>query len=103
MIDTGKRMSATANVLKEHGAREISVAATHAVFSEGILEKLQMPAIKRVVLTDSIKIAPKNQVDKLIQISVGPLIGKAISNIHDNKSVGSIFAAEEQEIEKYYN
>ncbi len=102
MIDTGKRMSATAEVLKAHGAREISVAATHAVFSEGIVDKLTIPAIKRVVITDSIKIAPENQVDKLIQISVGPLIGKAISNIHDNKSVGSIFTAEEQEIEKFY-
>lgn len=101
MIDTGTRMASTAAALKAHGAKEISAAATHAVFSEGIAAKLESPFIKRVVITDSIKIAPENQLDKLIQISVGSLLGKAIRNIHENKSVGAIFEAEAAEVEHY--
>ena len=85
MIDTGTRMMSAATTLKKYGAKEISVAAVHAVFSDGITEKLKSTIIKRLVITNSIKISSQNQLNKLIQINVGELIGKSIVDLHSDR------------------
>ena len=56
------------------------------------------PAIERIAnspikinATDSIDLPEEKKIDKITQISVGPLIGEAIRLIHEDKPVSPLF------------
>ena len=71
-----------------------SVATTHGVLVGPAVERLTGPMIDRVAITDTIpdlgRLGPL--AGKLDILSVAPLIGDAIRNIHDNKSVSSLLS-----------
>src|ERR1700751_5943497 len=50
---TGGTLVAGAQALKEHGASEVNVFVTHALFSDAALELLAGSVIDRIVVTDS--------------------------------------------------
>src|SRR4029453_9776175 len=49
---TGRTLIAGASGLKEHGAKEVNVFVTHALFSDEALEQIGDSAINRIVVTD---------------------------------------------------
>lgn len=55
IIDTGGTIVSAAKVLFEKGAKEIYVAASHAVFSKNAIAKIKGAGIKNIVITDSIE------------------------------------------------
>ncbi len=73
------------------GAIEVYASCTHPVLSGPAIERIANSAIKQLVVTDSIQLPPEKQIDKVKQISVGPLIGDAIKRIHENKPVSPLF------------
>ncbi|MFT8373431.1 MAG: ribose-phosphate diphosphokinase [Liquorilactobacillus satsumensis] len=91
MIDTAGTITLAAQALKDAGATEVYACATHPVLSGPAIERIENSPIKRLVVTDSIKLPEEKQIDKLLQVSVGPLIGDAIKRIHENKSVSPLF------------
>src|SRR5205809_1996228 len=54
MIDTAGTIVNAANYIKEKGAKDIYVAATHGVFSGEAIEKINASAIKEIIITDTI-------------------------------------------------
>ena len=76
MIDTAGTITLAAQALKDAGATEVLVAATHAIFSGPAVERLTHSAIEKVVVTDSINLPADKQMDKLDVVSVGPLMGQ---------------------------
>lgn len=92
MIDTGGTLLEGVKALLAHGARpEIHVCATHPVFSAPILERLAHPAIKEVLVTNTIPLGPEKQLDKIKTLSIGPLTASAIMRVHEESSVSSLF------------
>ena len=91
MIDTGGTITLAAQALKDAGATEVLVAATHAIFSGPAVERLTHSAIEKVVVTDSINLPADKHMDKLDVVSVGPLMGRAIMRIQENRSVTPLF------------
>ncbi|ANK65589.1 ribose-phosphate pyrophosphokinase [Loigolactobacillus backii] len=91
MIDTGSRVTTSVEALKNGGAKDIYAAATHAVFSDHATQKLQASALKKVIVTDSVQIPEGKQFPKLVELSVGTLIGKAISLIHADQPIDHLF------------
>ncbi|AUJ29157.1 MAG: ribose-phosphate diphosphokinase [Liquorilactobacillus hordei] len=91
MIDTAGTITLAAQALKDAGATEVYACATHPVLSGPAIERIENSPIKRLVVTDSIKLPEEKHIDKLIQVSVGALIGDAITRIHENKSVSPLF------------
>ena len=75
----------------EHGAKEVYVVASHAVFSEPAIERLQNSVFKKVILTDSINLPEDKKFEKLEIVSVGELIGEAITRISKNEAISSLF------------
>ena len=73
------------------GAKEVYACATHPVLSGPAIERLDKSPIKKIIVTDSIQLPEEKQIDKLTQVSVGPLIGDAIKRIHENKPVSPLF------------
>jgi ribose-phosphate pyrophosphokinase len=94
---TGSTLIAGAKALKEHGATEVNMFVTHALFSDRALEKLgECDDIERIVVTDTIPIDPRKQPDNMTVLSVAPLLAEAIMNVFADESVSGIFGGENQ-------
>ena len=91
-IATGKTVASAAEGLKEKGAKEIYVAATHAVFpGDAAVQLAEVPYIKEIVITDTMPLPPEKQHPKIKILSVAGLLGEAIIRIHEGRSVGALF------------
>jgi ribose-phosphate pyrophosphokinase len=91
MIDTAGTVSEAARALKELGARDIYVCATHALLSGPAVERLSNAPITEVAVTDTIEIPESRQFPTLKVLSVGELLAKAIRFTHSDQSVSSLF------------
>jgi ribose-phosphate pyrophosphokinase len=91
MISTAGTVCEAAKVLKEHGAKEIYVCATHPVLCGAARERLHSAPIKEVVVTDTIPVGPEWTTNGVRVLSVAKLLGEAILRIHSNESVSSLF------------
>ena len=91
MITTAGSICGAAAVLREAGAREIHVAATHGVLCGQAIERLESAPIHSVVITNSIPVRPEQNLDKMKVLDVAPLLGEAIKRIHRNESVSNLF------------
>ena len=96
LIDTAGTISEAAKLLKKEGAKDIYVCAAHAVFSGPALQRLEDAPIKAVVVSNSIPLNQKNLPKKIVQLSIAPLLGEAISRIHDDESISSLFGFEKE-------
>lgn len=94
IIDTAGTICEAARMLVEQGARDVYVCAVHPVFSGPALERLEKAPIKEVIVTNTIPMKDTVIPEKIKQVSVAPLLGEAISRIHDDKSVSSLFGFE---------
>lgn len=91
MIDTAGTVCEAARALRELGARDVFVCATHALLSGAAVERLKAAPITEVVVTDSVALAPEKRFDRLTVLSVGELLAKAIRFTHSEQSVSSLF------------
>jgi ribose-phosphate pyrophosphokinase len=91
MIDTAGTVTAAARALKQLGAKDIYVCATHALLSGPAVERLSNAPIKEVTVTDTVKIPPEHRFPQLTVLSVGELLAKAIRYTHREESVSSLF------------
>jgi len=93
MISTAGTICEAAKLVRERGARDIIVAATHAVLIGPALERLEQAPIKQVVVTDTIpdgrRLDPIR--DKLKLLTVAKLLGEAVHRIHHDLSVSALF------------
>ena len=90
-IGTGGTVIATADTLRAHGARDIFCYAAHPVLAGSASEILEESTIKELVVTDSLPVPPSKMGSKTSVVSVAPMLGEAISRIHNGSSVGAMF------------
>lgn len=91
MIDTGGTISKAAQALKANGAKGVTIACTHAIFSGRAIEHLSQDFIDQVVVTDTLPIPPEKQFEKLTVLSIAPLLAQAIHEVFEDGSVTSMF------------
>ena len=91
MISTADSICGAAEMVHEHGARQIFLAATHGVLCGGAIERIKNCPIKRLVITDTVPLAPEKNIPQIEVLSVAPLLGEAIKRIHRNESVSRLF------------
>lgn len=91
MIDTAGTVSEAARALKDLGAKDIYVCATHALLSGPAVDRLSNAPIKEVAVTNSIAIPESRKFPQLTILSVGELFAKAIRFTHADQSVSSLF------------
>ena len=91
MIDTAGTICKAADALYEQGAVDVVAAATHAVFSGPAVDRLKNSAISEVVVTNTLPIPEENRFDKLTELSIAPMIARAITEVFTNGSVTSLF------------
>ena len=91
IIDTGGTLMAGAQALIEAGAKDVYAAATHPLFSNNAIARLQESVIKQVVVTNTVVIEDLKKYNKITQLSIGQLLGKAVINIIDDEPISQIF------------
>ena len=92
IIDTAGTLCNAAQVVIDHGAREISALATHGVLSGPAIERINNSVLSKVWVTNSIPQAEKTRdCERLVVVSIGSLLGEAVKRIHHGDSISSLF------------
>jgi len=92
MIDTAGTVVQAAEAIRNEGAKEVSVCCTHPVLSGPAIERLNTPAIKEVIVTDTIPLHEKAQSCKKIKVlSMSGILSESIKRIYYNESISSLF------------
>lgn len=79
MISSGKTIVKAAELLRKHGAEEIEVFATHAVFSDEAAKLLQDSIVSRVFVTDSVHVPQVKRFPKLEILTLADMVVKEIT------------------------
>ena len=90
-VSTAGTLVEAANILKEHGAKEIYAGATHGVLVGPAIERIQNSPIKELVVTNTIPLEPEKQIDKVKVVSIAPLFAEAIKRVNEEKALGDLF------------
>ncbi len=91
MIDTAGTITLASQALIDAGATEVYASCTHPILSGPAIERIEASPIKKLIVTDSINLPQEKVIDRMVQVSVGPLIGDAIQRIHNNEPVSPLF------------
>lgn len=85
MISTGETIIAAAEALKNNGAKNVFVCATHGLFSGNAVERMASAPIERIFITDSI---PNDHLHPVVNVvSIASLVAEAIRRIHTHESL----------------
>jgi ribose-phosphate pyrophosphokinase len=92
MIDTAGTACKAANILKENGATEILMLATHGLFSGPAVERISESCFDKIIVTNTV--CPNKNVlecDKIKIIDVSWIIAEAIQRQHDGTSLSELY------------
>ena len=91
MISTGSSICGAAEMVKQAGAREIYLAATHGILCGEAPQRLASSPVTATVITDTIPLTEDRRPPNIQVLSVSHLLGEAIKRIHQNESVSRLF------------
>ena len=91
MISTGSSICGAAHHVHRAGAREIYVAATHALLSGPAVRRLQDSCVVEVAVTNTLALSDEKRFPKLTVLSVADLLAAAIRYTHSNESISQLF------------
>ncbi|MFM8185564.1 MAG: ribose-phosphate diphosphokinase, partial [Alphaproteobacteria bacterium] len=93
MVDSGGTLCNAGEVLIQKGANSVSAYVTHGVLSNKAFQKIANSKFKNLIITNSIQPTEEVLSTKNIRIiDISSLLGEAIKNISDEKSVSTLFA-----------
>lgn len=91
MIDTAGTVTKAVDALIEDGAKDVIIAATHAVLSGPAVDRLKKSRVSEVVVTNTLPLPEENRFDNLTVLSIAPLLARAIKEVFEDGSVTSLF------------
>ena len=92
IVDSAGTLCNAAAALMDKGAKSVSAYVTHGVLSGGAVARVTASPLQELVTTDSIAATEAVRVSHNIrQISIAPLMAKAIERISQERSVSVLF------------
>jgi len=93
MVDTAGTMVNAIRALRERGATEVYVIATHALLSGPAVDRLREADVMEVAVTDTVAIPVEKReaLPNLAVVSVANVLARAIESTHYNRSVSKLF------------
>ena len=92
MIDTAGTLCSAAANLKNNGARRVFCVASHGLLSGPAPDRIARSQLEEVVVTNTIPLkASARTNEKIVSLSVAPLLAQAISRVHHRQSVSALF------------
>jgi ribose-phosphate pyrophosphokinase len=93
-INTAGTLIETVGALERDGVQEIYACATHGIFSDPAMERIEASSVREVIVTDTVPLPADANRDRITVLSTAPLFGEAIRRIHRGESVGALFSSE---------
>jgi ribose-phosphate pyrophosphokinase len=90
LTSTAGTFCSAAKVLKQNGAGDIYAAVTHGMITQQGVERIRASAITEMIVTDTVPTIEMPGIN-LTKLSVAPLLAEAITRIHQDRSVTSLF------------
>jgi ribose-phosphate pyrophosphokinase len=92
MVDTAGTLTEGVTALKRAGAGTVSAACSHAVLSGPAIQRINESELDEVIVTNTIALDSKQkECRKLKVLSVAPLLADAMTRIHEESSLSSLF------------
>ena len=92
LVDTAGTLVKGVEALLDQGAKSVTACATHAVLSGSAVERIGNSPLLELVVTNSIPLSEKAAAcAKIRQLSVAPLLARAIQSIHEGGSISTLF------------
>ena len=91
MIDTGGTIAGAVKLLREDGAKDVIIAATHGVLSDPAAQRLADCGAREVIVTNTLPITEDKQFPALTVLSIAPLVAATIRAVFENGSVTGLF------------
>src|SRR5574341_1637492 len=92
MVDTAGTLTEGVSALKNAGAGTSCAVCTHAVLSGPAIQRLNDSAIDELIVTNTIAMDSKQkECRKLTVLSVAQLLAEAITRVHEESSLSSLF------------
>ena len=92
LTTTAGTITSAAKLCKEHGARSVRAAVTHAVLTDMAVERLRNSVVEELITTDS---NPAHRAElqscRMTVLSIAGLLGEGIKRIHGDESVSGLF------------
>src|SRR5205085_8339037 len=95
-IMTGSTLLANVQALRDRGAADVWVFATHGVFCAGALERFGKADLAGIVVTDTVPIDPLHRPPRMTVLPVAGLLAETIMNVFSDDSVSAIFGGDTQ-------
>ncbi len=88
MIDTAGTLCEAAKLIKINGAKSVSAAATHGLFSDPAPERIKEAGLERIFITDTVPVREEMRNNpKVTIVSVAKLLAEAIECIYSGNSM----------------
>jgi ribose-phosphate pyrophosphokinase len=94
MIDTAGTIVQAVEALRANGASSVIVATTHPILSDPAADRLRNSGVREVICTNTLPVPEEKQFEGLTQLSIAPLLARAIRAVFDDGSVTSLFDGE---------
>jgi ribose-phosphate pyrophosphokinase len=92
ICDTAGSLTKAAQALMDEGALSVRACVSHPVLSGPAVERIEKSVLKEFVCTDSIPLSSEaKKCNKIVQLSIAELLGKALRRIHNADSISSLF------------
>ncbi len=95
ICDSAGTLCNAASALIENGATKVKAYIAHGVLTPAADGHIYNSILDELVVTNSINPSRLVEIDKIRYVSIAPLLGKAINNIHNEKSVSSLLNEDE--------
>lgn len=89
IIDTAGTLNKLSQRIKSLGAERVFYCASHGIFTKESAENIRNSPVERVVISNSLPI-PAEMPDKVVQVSIAPLLSKIILSEHFSINMGGL-------------
>ena len=91
MVDTAGSLCEGAKALKKLGAKEVYACCSHGILTDPAVQRIQDSCIKQLVITNTIPLDPAKKHEKIVSISLAPMLAEFIKCIYENEPVSNLF------------
>ena len=90
-VNTAGSVVNATNTVREAGAKDVSLAFTHAFLTDISYERLEKLNLKEIIFTNTLPIAEERRLPNMKILSIAPLLAEVILRAHEGRSVGELF------------
>ena len=90
IIDTAGTITNAAKAVKEAGAKDVYICASHGVLSGEAVDRIENSVVEECIITNTIPFTPDRESSKIHVVSVAKMFADAILAVNTNNSISRI-------------